>query len=59
MLFLEDTSGNKIEFGTVIEAQEYIEIRHVEEGGCDWISEITDDKGKQYGCTWKLEIEEI
>jgi hypothetical protein len=59
MLFLEDTNGNKIEFDTIIEAQKYIEIRHAEEGGWDWICEVTDDKGNQYGCSWKLELEEI
>jgi len=56
MLFLEDTDGHKMEFGTAIEAQEYIELRHAEEGGFDWISEIKDDNGKHYGCNWKLEI---
>jgi len=59
MLFFEDTKGNKIGFDTLIEAQEYIEIRYAEEGCWDWISEIIDDKGNQYGCSWKLEIVEI
>ena len=59
MLFLEDTGGQKMEFDTAIEAQEYIEVRHSEAGGFDWISEITDDKGNHYGCSWKLEIEEL
>jgi len=59
MLFLEDTNDQRIEFETAIEAQKYIEERHAEEGGFDWISEITDGKGNRYGCTWKLEIEEI
>ena len=43
MLFLEDTSSHKIKFKSAIEAQDYIEDRHAEEGGFDWISEITDD----------------
>jgi hypothetical protein len=59
MFLVEDTSGNKIEFDTVIEAQKYIEVRHDEEGCWDWLSEITDDKGNRYGCSWKLEIMEI
>ncbi len=59
MLFLEDTCGNKMEFCTVTEAQEYIELRHSKEGGFDWISEIKDGKGKYYGCRWKLEISKI
>ena len=59
MLFLEDTSGNRIEFGTTIEAQEYIEVRNAEEGGWDWISQITDDMGNRYGCNWKVKIEGI
>ena len=59
MLFLEDSDGHRMEFDTVIEAQEYIEFRHAEEGGWDWICNITDDKDKHYGCSWKLEIVEI
>jgi hypothetical protein len=59
MLFLEDTGSHRMEFSTVIEAQDYIEERHAEEGGFDWISQITDDIGNHYGCDWKVEIEEI
>jgi hypothetical protein len=56
MLFLEDIYGHKIKFDTAVKAQEYIELRHAEEGGFEWISEIKDDKGKNYGCNWRLEI---
>jgi len=59
MFFLKDTDGNKIEFDTATEAQEYIEVRHAESGGFDWICEIMNDKGKHFGCNWKLEIVEI
>jgi hypothetical protein len=59
MLFLEDTSSHKIKFKSAIEAQDYIEDRHAEEGGFDWISEITDDMGNHYGCSWKVEVVEI
>jgi len=59
MLFLEDSDGHRMEFSTVTEAQDYIEQRHAEEGVFDWISQITDDMGNHYGCTWKVEIEEI
>jgi hypothetical protein len=59
MLFLEDSGGHKMEFSTVIEAQEYIEDKHAEERGFDWISQITDDMGNDYGCSWKVEIEKI
>jgi len=59
MLFLEDSGGHKMGFSTMIEAQEYIEDRHAEEGGFDWISQITDDMGNDYGCSWKVEIEKI
>jgi len=59
MLFLEDSGGHKMGFSAVIEAQEYIEDRHAEEGGFDWISQITDDMGNDYGCSWKVEIEKI
>jgi len=48
-----------MEFSTSIEAQDYIEERHAEEGSFDWISQITDDMGNNYGCTWKVKIEEI
>jgi hypothetical protein len=53
MLFLEDTGGNKIEFDTAIEAQEYIEERHAEEDGFDWISQITDNMGTIMGVIGK------
>ncbi len=56
MLFLEDSDGHKMKFRTVSETQDYIEERHAEEGGFDWISEITDDKGNHYGCSWKVEL---
>ena len=59
MFFLEDSGGHRMEFGTLIEAQDYIEERHAEEEGFDWISQITDDIGNHYGCSWKLGIVEI
>jgi hypothetical protein len=59
MLFLKDTGGNMTKFDTEFEAQEHIKLRHAEEGGFEWISEIKDDKGKYYGCNWKLEIVKI
>lgn len=48
-----------MKFKTIKELKEYIELRHAEEGGFDWISAIKDDNGKQYGCCWNLEIEQI
>jgi hypothetical protein len=59
MLFLEDSGGHKIGFSTAIEAQDYIEERHAEEGGFDWICQITDDAGNQYGCSWNVALDEI
>jgi hypothetical protein len=51
--------GHTEKFKTIKELKEYVELGHAEEGGFDWISAIKDDKGKQYGCCWKLEIEQI
>lgn len=59
MFFLHDTNGIAQDFNKIEELKEYIEIRHAEEGGFDWISEIKDEHGRQYGCSWKLEIEKI
>jgi hypothetical protein len=59
MFFLDDTNGHTDEFHTLGELREYIENRHAAEGGFDWISEIKDEKGNYYGCTWKLEVEQI
>lgn len=59
MFFLRDTNGWLQDFETVEQLKEYIEIRHAEEGGFDWISEIKDDGGKSYGCSWSLAIEPI
>lgn len=59
MFFLRDTMNHTESFDTVEELKEYVEIRHAEEGGFDWISEIKDGRGRQYGCTWSLEIERI
>jgi len=59
MFWVYDTDGNCHKFDAIGELKEYIENRHAGEGGFDWISEIKDSKGNYYGCTWKLEIEEI
>lgn len=59
MFFLRDEMGHEEKFKATNELKEYIEIRHAEEGGFDWISEIKDDKGKSYGCNWSVEIEQI
>lgn len=59
MFFLHDTAEHIERFNTTNELTKYIEIRHTEEGGFDWISEIKDSKGKYYGCTWSVKIETI
>lgn len=59
MFFIHDTVGHKEKFKTMDELKKYIEIRHAEEGGFDWVSEIRDDKGNSYGCSWNVEIEQI
>ncbi|MDN3514229.1 MAG: hypothetical protein NG747_07500 [Candidatus Brocadia sp.] len=59
MLFINDTAGYTEKFKTVDELKEYIETRHAKEGGFDWISEIKDGRGMQYGCNWGLEIVQI
>ena len=59
MFFLHDTTEHIERFKTTDELKKYIEIRHAEEGGFDWVSEIRDEHGKHYGCSWSLEIEEI
>lgn len=59
MFFLRDSNGYLQNFDKIEELKEYIETRHAEEGGFDWISEIKDDRKKHYGCNWSLEIEPI
>ncbi|MBI4654560.1 MAG: hypothetical protein HY752_06155 [Nitrospirae bacterium] len=59
MFFLHETNGFVQSFGTIEGLKEYIEIRHAEEGGFDWISELKDNKRKYYGCSWILNIEPI
>ncbi|HHT9115387.1 MAG TPA: hypothetical protein ACFYEL_02850 [Candidatus Wunengus californicus] len=59
MFFLCNTLRHIEKFKTIDELKAYIEIRHAEEGGFDWVSEIRDEHGKHYGCSWSLEIEEI
>ncbi|MEW6740251.1 MAG: hypothetical protein ACOYU2_10790 [Nitrospirota bacterium] len=59
MFFLCDTMGHTEKFKAIKELKEYVELRHAEEGGFDWISEIKNDEEKRYGCCWKLEIEQI
>ena len=59
MFWVDDTNGKRHKFDAIQDMKEYIENRHAEEGGTDWISEIADKRGNYYGCTWKLEIEEI
>ncbi len=55
MFFLYTDCGEK-KFVTKAELKEYIENGHAAKGGFDWISEIKDDKGNYYGCSWKMEI---
>lgn len=59
MFILRDDNNNSHKFKMKDDLKEYIEIRHAEEGGFEWISEIQDSKGEYYGCSWILEIEEI
>ena len=59
MFFLYSSDSKPQKFANKAELAGYIEIRHAESGGFDWISEIKDDKGNYYGCSWKLKIEEI
>lgn len=59
MFFLCDAIGRKARFKTFNELKDYIETRHAEKGGFDSISEIKDDKGKCYGGSWSLEIEQV
>jgi len=59
MFLLYDSSGQTNQFDTKAELKDYIENRHAEEGGFDWICEIKDGKGHGYGCSWRLDIEEI
>ena len=59
MFFVLNTNEEIIKFENFKDLTEYIEIRHAEEGGFDWISEIKDMAGNFYGCTWKLEIDKI
>jgi hypothetical protein len=56
MYFLRDTNDCVHQFERIEELKEYIEIRHAEKGGFDWISEIKDSKGRDYGCSWSLQI---
>ncbi len=56
MFFLHNTADYVYKFDTIEKLKEYIEIRHAEKGRFDWISEIKDSKGKDYGCSWSLEI---
>mgnify|MGYP001610001855 CR=1 FL=1 len=59
VFWVQDSSDRCYDFDTIKDLQQYVEDRHVEEGGFDWISEIGDSMGNHYGCTWTLEIEEI
>lgn len=59
MFLLCDTNDYLHRFATLEELKEYIETKHAEGGGFDWISEIKDEQGRNYGCSWSLEIEPI
>jgi hypothetical protein len=59
MFSLCDTMGHTERFETIEDLKEYVELRHAEDGGFEWISEIKDSKGRRYGCGWSLEIEQI
>ena len=57
MFLLTDNHDQVEKFERLESLTEYIEIRHAEEGGFDWISKIIDDKGNDYGCAWSVKIE--
>lgn len=59
MIQILDSNEKYCMFDNISELKEYIEIRHASEGGFDWISEIKDDAGNYYGCSWNLEIVKI
>ncbi len=59
MFWVYDSNERSHKFDTMQDLKEYIEIRHAEESGFDWISEIKDRNGNYYGCSWRLEIIEI
>jgi hypothetical protein len=59
MILLTDNHGQVEKFERSEGLIEYIEIRHAEEGGFDWISTIIDNKGNNYGCTWSVKIEPL
>ena len=54
-----DTRTKTLSENDINKLKDYIETRHAEEGGFDWVSEIRDEHGKHYGCSWSLEIEQI
>ena len=59
MFFLYATNNDIHRFAGVEELREYIEMRHAQEGGFEWISQIKDETGKHYGCSWGLSVERI
>lgn len=50
------THTGEVDFETMEELKEHIEAVHAEEGGWDWIVDITDDEGNGYACEWTLNI---
>jgi hypothetical protein len=58
-MFFLYTSSNTIKFRTKSQLIQYIEDRHAEEGGVEWINEIRDNKGALYGCNWKVCVDLI
>lgn len=59
MFLLYDTNGDIYRFDSVEEIREYIEMRHAQEDGFEWISQIRDENEKHYGCSWSVRIEKI
>jgi len=59
MFLLYETNGDIHRFDSVEEIREYIEMRHAQEGGFEWVSQIRDEHGKHYGCSWSLRVEKI
>lgn len=57
--FLHDIYRRSQYLEIIAELKKCIETRHAGEGGFDWVSEIKDGKGKQCGCSWRLETERI
>jgi len=56
MFYIKESNGSEKKFEYIDEVKDYVRTGFDRFGGYEWIDEIYDDEGNEYGCEWSLKI---